>query len=106
MCSTKLLSRFPASFDTSNDPNTHTGYSYEDISILKLFRTVFAVPTLKLLPSELVSANDYNLSSALSVPLIDRIKLDPRHTNTYYSYCFSFWSLSLRTYYPPRLPPE
>ena len=49
---------------------------------MKILRDVLAVPILKLVPSELVKARDYSLSSGLSVPLTERMKLEPLHTNT------------------------
>lgn len=77
MCSIKLDYLFPASLFTSNDPNTHAGYSSDDIYILKLLRVVLAVPTLKLVPSELVKEIDSKRSSGVRVPLIERMKPDP-----------------------------
>jgi hypothetical protein len=44
---------------------------------------VLATPNLWLLPSELVTSNDYSLSSGDIVPLIERIEAFPLHTNYY-----------------------
>jgi len=54
------------------------------MSITKFLRDVLGIPTLKLVPSELVNAKDYILSSGLSVPFIERMKLEPLHTNSTY----------------------
>lgn len=81
-CSIRDDSFLPASFITNRDPKRQTGYSSGAISIMKILRDVLAVPILKLVPSELVKARDYSLSSGLSVPLTERMKLEPLHTNT------------------------
>jgi len=69
---------------TNRDPKRQTGYSSGAMSITKFLRDVLGIPTLKLVPSELVNAKDYILSSGLSVPFIERMKLEPLHTNSTY----------------------
>lgn len=104
-CSIMLDSFFPGSLLTTNDPNTQVGYYSGPISRLKLLLTDFAVPTLKLLPSELVKVRNYNLSYGLRLPLIERIKQAPLQINFYYLYWLSFWSLSFLMWSAPCLFP-
>lgn len=106
MCSTTLFYFLPGYLVISRDPKMQVGYSSADISKLNDLVADFAVLTLKLLPSELFNCKNYNLSSPLRVPVTDRIKLDPRQTNSSSLYCFSLWSLSFLTCSPPRLFPE